>query len=448
MAGPPRIDRVSADDLMSLVAERGSTPMQVGAVLLLDARAGLDPAQALEALGRRIEGVPRLRQRLIDVPFGCGRPAWVDDAAFSAANHLTAVRCPAPAGEPAVLRLAADLIVTPLPRDRPLWRATLVTDIAPGEAALIVVFHHVLADGIGGLAVLASLVDGVPEARAPEPRDPTFPRPRPTNRQLALDAARGRIRSLRRLPTALRRIGGAAAELGPAAGARVAATSLNRPTGPRRSFAGICVDLARIRAAAHARGATVNDAVLTAIGGALHRLLELRGERADRFVVSVPFSARRQAGAGDLGNRSGVIPLAIPGVGDPAARLGAVAELTRAAKRAPPGASTALLGPLFRLLARAGLYQRFIERQRLIHTFVTKLRGPEEPLAMFGCPITSIIPLGVATGNVTVAFAVLSYAGTLAVTIIADPDAVPDLPALRQALADELRVLAELAAST
>jgi hypothetical protein len=101
-----------------------------------------------------------------------------------------------------------------------------------------------------------------------------------------------------------------------------------------------------------------------------------------------------------------------------------------------------VLGPLFRLLARVGLYQRFINRQRLIHTFVTNLRGPETRQTIFGCPITGIIPLTVASGDVTVSFAVLSYAGTLAVTINADPDACPDLPELRQALADELGALA------
>ena len=437
MGESPRIDRVSADDLMSLVAERGSTPLQVGAVLTLDARSGLDPVRAIDVLARRITAVPRLRQRLVDVPFGCGRPAWGDDAAFAITNHVTSVRCPEPGGEQAALGLAAGMIVEPLQRDRPLWTATLVTDTAPGEAALIIVFHHVLADGIGGLAVLASLVDG-----AAEPRFTAFPRPGPSVRQLAVDAAGGRIRSLRRLPAALRRIGSAVAELRPAGRVRAVRTSLTRPTGPRRSFASIRVDLEQLRTVAHARHATVNDAVMSAIGGALHRLLELRGERADEFVFSVPFSARRQASAGDLGNQSGVIPLAIPGIGDPAERLEEVAAVTRAAKRAAPGASTAVLGPLFRLLARVGLYQRFINRQRLIHTFVTNLRGPETRQTIFGCPITGIIPLTVASGDVTVSFAVLSYAGTLAVTINADPDACPDLPELRQALADELGALA------
>jgi diacylglycerol O-acyltransferase len=230
--------------------------------------------------------------------------------------------------------------------------------------------------------------------------------------------------------------------LRPAARLRPARTSLNQPTGPRRSFASIRVDLNQLRAAAHAHQATVNDAVLTAIGGALHRLLERRGERAERFVVSVPFSARRQASGGVLGNESGVIPLPIPAVGDPVRRLETVAEATRAAKRTPPGDSTALLGPLFRLLARLGLYRWFIDRQRLVHTFATNLHGPDTRLSLLGCPVTSIIPLSVATGDVTVSFAALSYAGTLSITINADPDACPDLPVLRQALAEEIGALA------
>ena len=169
----------------------------------------------------------------------------------------------------------------------------------------------------------------------------------------------------------------------------------------------------------------MNDVVLTAVASALHRLLASRGERADAIVISVPFSARLRASAGDLGNQSGVIPLAIRGTGDAAMRLEAVAALTRAAKLKPPGASTVLLGPLFRLLARVGLYEWFINRQKMIHTFASTLRGPETQLSLLGCPITEIIPLSVPTGNITVSFVVLSYAGNLVVTIAADPDTCP-----------------------
>ena len=45
------------------------------------------------------------------------------------------------------------------------------------------------------------------------------------------------------------------------------------------------------------------------------------------------------------------------------------------------------------------------------------------------------------TGNVRVSFDVLSYAGTLAITVIADPDTVPDLPDLAIALGTELNAM-------
>jgi hypothetical protein len=49
-------------------------------------------------------------------------------------------------------------------------------------------------------------------------------------------------------------------------------------------------------------------------------------------------------------------------------------------------------------------------------------------------------------GNATVCFEVLSYAGTVAVTAVADPDRFPDLAALAAALHDELDLVARAGA--
>ncbi len=379
----------------------------------------------------------------MSLPVGCGRPIWVDDPGFDVSRHVRVVACPAPGGEQAVLDLAAAMLVTPLPRSRALWAATLVTGVGEHQAALVIVFHHVLADGVAGLAVLAGLVDGARSgAGAPGAGGSGFPRPQASVRRLAVDAWARRLGSLRRMPALLHRLGDATVELRSVRWTRLRPTSLNAPTGPRRRFATVTVPLDGIRAAGRAQGATVNDVVLTAIGGALHRLLASRGEREDRFIISVPFSERAGVTAGELGNRSGVIPIRVPGAGDQARRLRFVAEGTRRAKRSSPGATTALLGPFFRVLARTGLFQWFVDRQRLIHTFVSNLRGPEQRLSIFGCPVSAIVPLSAATGNVTVSFAVLSYAGSLTITLIADPDACPDLEALRGLLAEELAALA------
>lgn len=434
------IERVSGEDLVNLATDVGPAPMQVGAILLLDVPRSFDLATAASTMAERIMTVPRLRQRLIRVPFGCGRPIWVDDPTFDPTRHVRVRKATGDlAGDATdawLLDLGAELLATRLPRDRPLWSATLIDDVAHGRVALVVVFHHVLADGLGGLAVLANLVDGaatVASVAAPRPA------PRPT--ELLLEAWWTRGLAIRHLPAALRRLRAGLAELRGARTGRASHTSLNAPTGPRRRFVTVQADLDAVRDAAHASAATVNDVVLAGVVGALCRLLGARGEEVDRLVISVPVSARRAASATELGNQVGAVPVELVADPDRTQRLAEVARATRIAKQGPRGASSAFLGPAFRLLARLGLFRRFIERQDLVHTFVTNLRGPDDRLSFCDAPIVDIIPIAAVPGNVTVTFAVLSYAGTLTITIIGDPDSCRDLEALRVALQDELRHL-------
>lgn len=412
--------------------------MQVGAVLLLEHHAGFEPRAATSVLGDRIKTVPRLRQVLGPTPIGGGRRVWLDDPHFSLDNHVDHRICTEPGDEVALLAIAADVVGTPLPMDRPLWRLAIVTDLAGGCAALVVAFHHVLADGIGGLAVLANLVDGVTDEVLG-----AFPSPPPTPGELRRDAWRSRARSIVGAGATMARVRDAMGQLRRGSGARPVRCSLNQPTGADRHYAVVRADLEQIHRQAHAQGATVNDLVLTAIGGALRTLLAARGEQVDELVVSVPVSARTETSATQLGNDVGVIPVAVPTVGGPSERLAEVTRRTRAAKDTPPDASTALIGPLFRLLAWLGLFRWFINRQRLIHTFTTNVRGPDVMLAFLGARITDAVGLAVTTGNVTVSFAALSYAGTLAITIIADIDTCPalDLDIARDALRAELRQL-------
>ena len=140
-------------------------------------------------------------------------------------------------------------------------------------------------------------------------------------------------------------------QFGLAAVSPLPTSSLNRPTGPLRRFATVTCDLADVAGGAHSSGATVNNVVLSSVTGALHSLLAERHESVNTFVLSVPVSFRRNATVRHLGNRSGVTPLHLPGVGEPLRRLRAVARITAAAKLSPPGALNALLGPGFRLLA-------------------------------------------------------------------------------------------------
>ena len=144
---PVPIERASPTDLMHLACDLPGSPMQVTAILVLAAASTVDLTAVRDLIGQRLQTVPRLRQRLVRVPFGGGRPVWADDPAFDIRDHVHAVACPAPGDEAALLDVAADVMTRRLPLNRPLWSATLVTSLSDGRAALVVTLHHVLADG-------------------------------------------------------------------------------------------------------------------------------------------------------------------------------------------------------------------------------------------------------------------------------------------------------------
>ena len=50
-----------------------------------------------------------------------------------------------------------------------------------------------------------------------------------------------------------------------------------------------------------------------------------------------------------------------------------------------------------------------------------------------GATISAVVPVTVTAGNVTVSFGMLSYAGTPAVTVVADPGRLSDLGVLTAA---------------
>lgn len=434
------IERVSPNDMMSLVTDHGQVPVNMAAVLHLAPGVGLDLATVRAILGQRVTGIRRLRQRLVDAPVGCGRPVWVDDADFDIDRHVLQTRLAQPQAGDELLRLAAALVCARLARSRPLWTARLVTGLPEDWSALILVMHHVLADGLGGLAVLAALSDGFP-AGGPEP----FPRPAPSRRDLALDAARSRVETLRRLPGGVAQAVRGVRELsvgGQVVPRFVERVSILRPTTPRRRLTVLATPLQRVVAAAHERGGTVNDAVVASISGAIVGLLTERGERARELVVSMPISTRRSAGHRDLGNQVGVAPVRVPFSADFEERLRAIAAQSSTARAGQRGSSAGLLALIWRGLAVFGLVQYFVDHQRLVHTFVTNLRGPEARLRFAGAEIERVVPIVVNPGNVAVTFDVLSYAGELVCTVVADPEVIPDQGELTALLAQQLDDLA------
>ena len=416
------LEPLGTADLTMLASDCGPAPMHLGAVLLVD---GADDGTTgvPDAFLDRAARVPRLAQVLVGPR---RRPVWWRDPSADPAGHLSARHLDG-GGERAVLDVAAELVCTPLDDTRPLWSAHWLTgwdDSGVRRGALVVVLHHVLVDGIGGLGVLAALAD--PDDAADEPPEASAPR--------AADMRPGLRAWLHGL-----------LELGGGLPARAARTSLTRPTGPRRRIGVVRVPLAAFRDGAHRHGGSVNDPMVAAVVGALTGLLAEHGERPRRLVVSVPVSAR-PAGDRRAGNANGVIPVAVPTGLDREARVRHVAAATARRKARPRGRSALPLGLLFRALAAVRLFRPFVEHQRLVHTFETNVRGPVRPLRIAGHEVGTVVPVAVSPGNVGASFAALSYAGELAVTVVSDPDVVVDGDGLLALLTAELDAFVQVRA--
>lgn len=435
----PVTERASATDLAFLSMDSGPVPQQFGVVLVLaPSRTGFDLSRAESVISERAPAIPRLRQRLVPVPPGCGRPIWVDDTDFDIRRHLRRVPCTYPGDERALLDTAVAIIGDPLPRSRPLWCVVFVTGLADGAVALVVVLHHALADGIGGLAVLANLADTAAVRPAASP--PGHP---PSQAQLAVDAFRTRLYALRHMPVGWLHLRASMAAAGGLAPARATPCSLIQPTGPNRRLTVARADLAALREVAHRHGGTVNDAVLTAVAGALHRVLKSRGESVANFTVAVPVAGRRSATPSQLGNQVAPMLITVPDTDDPLQRLHQIAVAVQARKASATGPPPiAVLGPVFRGLTSLGGYRWYMNHQHRLHTLVSHIRGPDQPITFAGATVSGAIPVALgAAGNITVSFEVLSYAGTVTITAIADPDHFPDLPTLTDALNAELALL-------
>src|SRR5512142_1917402 len=117
MAGMPGCERLSSLDAMFLHLEDASAHMHVGGVFVCD---GPPPShgELLAHLASRLDRVPRYRQRLSFVPFGLGRPTWVDDGGFELSHHVRRSAAAA-SGVEALEVAAARIFSEPLDVRRP-----------------------------------------------------------------------------------------------------------------------------------------------------------------------------------------------------------------------------------------------------------------------------------------------------------------------------------------
>src|SRR5215218_7120397 len=455
-------DRLTGMDASFLHLEDGASHMHVAGVMIFE---GSPPPyeEVLEAIERRLGLVPRYRQRLAFVPFGQGRPKWVDDPHLNLRYHVRSTALPAPGSEQQLRELAGRVFAQQLDRDKPLWEIWLVDGLDGDRFAMLSKTHHALVDGISGVDIISVLFDTSPEPAAPADTGQRWlPRPLPSPAQLLGEALLERatvpteiVRSVRAVLRGPRLVAESLRDAAVGVGAMAWAglnpappTPYNKPIGPHRRFTWVRVNLADIKAIKNELGGTVNDVVLATIAGALGKHPRRRGQSTDgvELKAMVPVSVRADVERGALGNRVAAMMAAMPvWCHDPVARLDIVREELKGLKSGGQAVGAQVLTQLSGFAPATVMDQasRVMARQRFFNLVVTNVPGPQIPLYLAGKRMIDTFPMVPLAKNQALGVALLSYAGRINFGLVGDYDLMWDLDDFTE---DVRESLAELAA--
>jgi WS/DGAT/MGAT family acyltransferase len=412
----------------------------------------------LRHIEKRLHIAPLFRRKIVRVAGDLGYPYWAEDQNFEINFHVRHSALPAPADWRQFCILAARIHSRPVDLSRPPWEMHVIEGLdnvewlPKGSFAILTKLHHAAVDGTAVAELTWALHD---RAGAKDKPVPVLTKPKAVAKTRAEP---GFVESLTRIvmdnlssamqlaaPTAriMPKLGAAAARLlqqSLTPGDAVPRTRFNATVSSERVFASATFELADVKRIKDAvPGATVNDAVLAIVGGALRRYLLKKKELPQRTLAALaPVNTRRDAAEPQTaGNTISLITFPLrTDIADPLARLAAIhdatsqakatsnavgaRELTDISKHAPP-AMLAYAGRLAALTGLGGLGPVVLH-----NCGVSNVPGPDVPLFMLGAKLAYWSCVAPITDGLSPVFAVTSYCGKMIISPTSAPNIVPD----------------------
>src|SRR3954452_20948122 len=449
-------------------------------------------------LEQRLHLLEPLRRRLVEVPLGLDHPYWIEDPDFDLDFHVRHSAVPPPGRDDQLAAVVGRIIARPLDRTRPLWLSYVIEGLSGRRFAVLTIIHHATVDGASGVELLTLMLDDRPGAMdAPPPAAPWRPEPVPSDLQLlyrgtlglARKPARGillgarttravgqatrnpvLVRSADRVLRSLQGPLGTVLNLGrsraedrdppaPLPSLRPPRTPFNEPITPHRRLAIGTASLDTARAIKTALGATVNDVVVAVCAGGLRTWLERHDALPeDPLVALVPVSIRTGEETERWTNRvsmlSSVLPTDEPDAVERVRRVHAAMTSSKELFQAIPAERLtdftefpppAVFTRAMRLSARLRLGSRLGPG----NVVISNVPGPRRPLyAARGARLEHYFPVSVITEGQGLNITVQSYLDRLDFGLICDPDLVPDLDSMLDAILADVAALARSAGFT
>ncbi|MGH3774004.1 MAG: wax ester/triacylglycerol synthase family O-acyltransferase [Pseudonocardiaceae bacterium] len=438
--------RLTGLDTAFLCLDRGVSPMHLGALAIFRPVGLGDPGRVVALLADRAQRVPQLRQRVQPAGFPLAAATWVDDPGFCAKDHIQLHHLDCPGSREGSTALAAELMVAPLRRSRPLWEFHVISGLAGGRFAVLFKMHHALGDGLNVLEVGLRVLD---EVRL---------RDGGTRRRSAADESSARapepsvLSRLWRVPGEVRDVvGSVVGQLNDAA--NIAASVLRgvrlpAPGSPlvisssgRRALATARLDLRQIRRIRAHYGGTVNDVLLSVVTGALRDWLVGRGDPVEGVILRafIPVSQRARSASRIGGNRlSGYLCELPVGEPDPGQRL---RTIRRAMERSKAAGSRCGVGAIpvlaDRLPAAVHRVASPVAGQGAVLLFdliVTSVPVPSLPITLDGAELEDVFPIAPLVASQALVVGLSWYQDSAFVALHADREGLPDVRRLAEAI--------------
>jgi WS/DGAT/MGAT family acyltransferase len=446
--------RLSSLDAQFLAAEHGNSGSHYCGLAMYETgdQKPITAATMRQRLAERVGQCPPLRWKLVTVPFALDRPVFVESE-VNLEDHVSETTLAAPADETTLAAAIADILSTPLDRDKPLWRLQVFHGL-PGRTAVVTTLHHAAVDGIAAGEIFASLLD-IPD-RKPSTLSSGHVDAVPSRAALAAHGIASlplrRVRALRSVPGALAHLDQVPV-LRSLPGAHILSRIVRadpfakRLDAPRmrfnaklsagRSVAFGTVSLSDVKAIKNELGITVNDVVITLCAGALRRRLTSTGDLPpDPLVAYIPVSTRLPDAKDRYGNAITSIIAPIPThLSDAGERFAfaheTLARVKQRSREAPPtlmsDVNDPIPVPIFGIAAR-GLMElvssRFVRPP--VNLIISNVPGSPVKLGCYGAPLLAHYPMSLVFDSFTLNITVVSYQDGLDIGIVGDAQTLPD----------------------
>jgi diacylglycerol O-acyltransferase / wax synthase len=427
----------------------------------------------LENLEHRLHMATTFRQKLVRVPMDLDHPYWVEARDFDLEYHVRHIGLPKPGDWRQLCIQCARLLARPLDMSRPLWEMYViegldnVDGVPEGSFAIFLKGHHAAMDGVSGMEMLTAIHDQEPDGQPPPPAHEWRPDREPSTFELmARASANNAVRPMQFAATMARLFGGSQVfarqalrgevQLPPPLA--VPQTVFNANVSQHRVLEGRRFELNEIkRIKGTVAGATVNDVMLTIVGGALRTYLDARSALPPESLVAMcPISLRPKGEASSGGNQVGamIVPLGT-NMADPMRRLEAVRKASAQSKLMQEAVDArqmtelaqhlpgALIGIGARLTSDVGLASSTTPPY---NTVVTNVPGPQFPLYSCGARLVTMNGFAMVHNGMGLMNVVGSYCGEVIVSVTADRDMMPDPAFYAECLVSSCEELAKAAA--